>query len=93
MHLLAGESSPVIRERVERARKVQAARFAGLGKPHVLVNGDMGPAEVQRFCRLDEQGKSLLRGAAQQMGLSARSYHRVLKPARTLADLAGKEQI
>jgi len=88
-----GEPSSDIRARVEVARAVQAERFAPLGKPHVLVNGDMGPAEVQRFCQVDEEGKSLMRAAVRQMDLSARSYHRVLKLARTIADLAGEEAI
>ncbi len=88
-----GEPSSDIRARVEAARAVQAERFAPLGKPHVLVNGDMGPAEVQRFCQVDEEGKSLMRAAVRQMDLSARSYHRVLKLARTIADLAGEESL
>ncbi len=53
----------------------------------------MGPAEVQTFCPLDDQGKNLMRAATQQMDLSARAYHRVLKLARTIADLAGEERI
>jgi magnesium chelatase family protein len=78
---------------VERARQIQAARFARLNKPHILVNGDMGPAEVQQFCQVDESGRNLMRTAMQQMSLSARAYHRVLKLARTIADLAGQESI
>ena len=85
-----GEPSAAIRQRVEAARAVQAARFASLGKPTVLVNGDMGPAEVQRFCVIDEAGKNLMRAAVKQMDLSARAYHRVLKLGRTIADLAGE---
>ena len=88
-----GESSAAIRARVETARAVQAERFAKLGKAGMLVNGDMGPAEVQTFCRLDEQGKELMRAAVRQMELSARSYHRVLKLARTIADLAGEAEV
>lgn len=88
-----GETSKVIRDRVAAARRVQAERFAPLNRPHVLVNGDMGPAEVQRFCELNETGKNLMRAAVQQMNLSARAYHRVLKLARTVADLAGEERI
>jgi magnesium chelatase family protein len=88
-----GESSAVIRQRVEAAHRLQHQRFAALNKPYVLVNGDMGPAEVQQFCQLDEAGKNLMRAAMQQMNLSARAYHRVLKLSRTIADLAGKEQI
>ena len=88
-----GEPSSVIRTRVEAARAVQAERFAPRGQPHVLVNGDIGPAEVQRFCQVDEEGKSLMRAAVRQMDLSARSYHRVLKLARTIAHLAGEESL
>lgn len=91
--LEGGESSAVIRARVEAARKVQQARFAELGKPSVCINGDMGPAEVQTFCQIDEAGKNLLRTAVQQMNLSARAYHRVLKLSRTIADLDAAEQI
>jgi magnesium chelatase family protein len=89
----SGESSRLIRQRVEAARVLQAARFAPLGKPTLLVNGDMGPTEVQQFCGLDEAGRALMRSAAAQMGLSARGYHRVLKLARTIADLAGEEGV
>lgn len=53
----------------------------------------MGPAEVQRFCELDETRKNLMRAAVQQMNLSARAYHRVLKLGRTSADLAGEAMI
>ena len=88
-----GEPSATIRGRVEAARAIQARRFAALGKPNMLVNGDMGPAEVQNFCAIDEQGKELMRAAVRQMDLSARAYHRVLKLARTIADLAGEDAI
>ena len=91
--LKQGESSEAIRERVEAARRVQEVRFAEIDKPNMLVNGDMGPAEVQRFCLLDEAGRTLMRSAMQQMNLSARAYHRVLKLSRTIADLAGVDQI
>jgi magnesium chelatase family protein len=57
------------------------------------TNADMGPAEVRQHCALDEAGRSLVRAAMQQLGLSARAYHRVLKLARTVADLAGSERI
>jgi magnesium chelatase family protein len=53
----------------------------------------MGPAEVQAFCPIDEAGRNLLRAAMQQLKLSARAYHRLLKLGRTIADLAGAEQI
>jgi magnesium chelatase family protein len=88
-----GERSPAIRARVEAARAVQGARFAPLHKPHVLVNGNMGPAEVQEFCPLDKAGMAMIRMAVERMALSARAYHRVLKLARTIADLAGSEPV
>jgi len=53
----------------------------------------MGPAEVRDFCRLDDAGKSLLRVAMQQLNMSARAYHRILKLARTIADLTGSDEI
>lgn len=59
----------------------------------MLIDGDMGPAEVQAFCAIDEAGRNLLRAAMQQMNLSAPAYHRVLKLGRTIADLAGEERI
>ncbi len=96
--LEGGERSKLIRARVEAARKVQEARFAELGKTNILVNGDMGGplvglAEVQEFCAIDTDGKELMRSAVRQLELSARSYHRVLKLARTVADLAGEAEI
>ena len=91
--LEAGEPSCAIRARVEAARKVQEQRFRAWGKPGVLVNGDMGPAEVQEFCAIDEAARNLMRAAMQQMNLSARAYHRILKLGRTIADLAGEPRI
>ncbi len=88
-----GESSAAFRSRVEQARARQQARFAQLNKAHIVVNGDMGPAEVQRYCQLQETGKTLMQAAVRQMDLSARAYHRVLKLARTIADLSGDEDI
>lgn len=88
-----GESSAAIRKRCETARVVQQERFKAVGKSYVLVNGDMGPAEVQTFCQIDPAGKELMRAAVHQMNLSARAYHRVLKISRTIADLAGEAEI
>jgi magnesium chelatase family protein len=85
-----GEPSAAIRERVEAARDRQRQRFAGT---HLLSNADMGPAEVRDLCRVDEAGKGLLRAAMQQLHMSARAYHRILKLARTIADLAGSDEI
>jgi magnesium chelatase family protein len=86
-----GEPSAKIRERVEKARARQRARFAGA--TNLQANADMGPAEVRAFCELDEGGRSLIRMAMKQMNLSARAYHRILKLARTIADLAECERI
>jgi magnesium chelatase family protein len=88
-----GEPSTSIRQRVEAARAIQQARFAALNKPNVQVNGDMGPSDVQKFCPLDKAGSAMIRMAVERMGLSARAYHRILKLSRTIADLAGSEQV
>jgi magnesium chelatase family protein len=89
----SGEPSIAIRQRVEAARTIQQARFAAVNKPNVTVNGDMGPAEVQTFCQLDKEGLAMIRMAVERMGLTARAYHRILKLGRTIADLAGSEQM
>jgi magnesium chelatase family protein len=93
INLKRGDSSAAIRARVENARAIQNARFAPLNKATMLINADMGPAEVQEFCALDSAGANLMRAAMQQMNLSARGYHRTLKLARTIADLAGSEKV
>ena len=85
-----GEPSEVIRARVERAREVQRRRFASTP---LTCNAEMGPAQVREICRLDEAGRSLVRTAMQQLQMSARAFHRILKLARTIADLAGSERI
>ncbi len=85
-----GESSVSVRQRVESARAIQAERFAG--EPGV-TNADMGPRQLARFAVLDETSERLLRTAVRQLGLSARGYHRVLKLARTIADLDGAADI
>ena len=96
-----GESSATVRARVEVARQRQRERFGddGTGGPQgrtpsaPTCNADMRPAEVRKFCVLDESGKALMQSAMNQLQLSARAYHRVLKLARTIADLAGSESI
>jgi len=85
-----GEPSQVVRARVEKAREIQRQRFADNG---FTANADMRPAEIRKFCVLDETGTSLMRAAMNQYQLSARAYHRILKLARTIADLAGQESI
>ncbi len=85
-----GESSAVIRARVQAARQLQTERFKGTD---IVCNTDMRVAEVRKFCKLDETGDNLIRVAMSQLNLSARGYHRILKLARTIADLAGSENI
>jgi magnesium chelatase family protein len=85
-----GEPSSAVRARVAAARERQAARFTGT---RLLTNADMGPAEVRRYCGLDGAGQRLMQAAMRQLHLSARAYHRVLKLARTIADLAGADEI
>ncbi len=85
-----GESSACIRTRVESARSRQKARLAGTG---LTCNAEMGPGDVRQLCRLDDTGRALVRQAMAQLQLSARAFHRVLKLARTIADLAGVEAI
>jgi magnesium chelatase family protein len=82
----AGESSAAIRTRVEAARTRQMARQ---GKP----NGALGPQEIETFCVLDAAGENLVKQAISRLNLSARAYHRVLKLARSVADLAGSAGI
>jgi magnesium chelatase family protein len=87
-----GESSEEVRCRVERTRAAQTRRFTGT---RFACNAEMTPAEVREHCqaKLDEQAQSLLRLAMSQLALSARAFHRVLKLARTIADMAGSDAI
>jgi len=85
-----GESSEAIRARVEAGRARQRRRLEGTS---LQSNADMGPAEVRVFCPLDEPGRTLIRQAMNQLQLTARAFHRVLKLGRTIADLAGADAI
>ncbi|HET7769258.1 MAG TPA: YifB family Mg chelatase-like AAA ATPase, partial [Chloroflexota bacterium] len=85
-----GERSASVRERVVTARDRQRMRLAGT---RMSCNAEMGAGEVRRYCRLGPDAEPLLKAAVQRLGLSARSYHRVLKLARTIADLAGAGEI
>lgn len=86
-----GEPSAAIRARVAAARERQRARFTGQRRG--FTNADLGPAELRAHCQLDGAGQALMKAAVRQLGLSARGYHRVLKLARTIADLAGVERV
>jgi magnesium chelatase family protein len=91
-----GEASAVIQERVETARRIQTERFHANGNkgPATLsCNADMRPADVRKFCPLDDACRGLMRTAMNQLQLSARAYHRILKLSRTIADLAGCSSI
>lgn len=85
------ERSEAVRERVVRAREVQARRFASI--KGVYCNAQMSSSMQRRYCQLDDTGGKLLRTAMEIRGLSARAYDRILKVARTIADLAGSENI
>lgn len=80
----AGESSAAVRERVQRARRVQERRYADT---QAITNADIGPKELNAHATLEPAAESLLKSAVKQLNLSARAYHRVLKLARTIADL------
>jgi magnesium chelatase family protein len=85
-----GESSKIIRQRVIKARNIQQKRFAGT---NIHSNSQMERKDLEKFCRLDENGKNLLKTAMERLSLSARAYDRILKVSRTIADLEGTESI
>jgi magnesium chelatase family protein len=84
------EASATVRCRVEQARQVQQERFAG---SPVRCNARMGPRQLQKYCWTDKAGQELLQQVTDRLGLSARSYTRLLKVGRTIADLAGSAEI
>ena len=88
-----GEASSIIRARVQAARDIQNKRFSKNGSSDFVCNADMRVGEIRQFCKLQDEGQSLMRAAMSQLNLSARAYHRILKLARTIADLAGSEEI
>jgi len=84
------ESSEKIRERVAKALAIQERRFKGLS---IRTNSEMGLKEIKQFIKIDEDGQRILKDAHRRYQLSARSYHKILKLARTVADLEGSEKI
>ncbi|MGH7775170.1 MAG: YifB family Mg chelatase-like AAA ATPase [Candidatus Binatia bacterium] len=86
----AGESSSVIRERVNTARAIQLKRFEKRG---IHANAQMGTRDIKRYCVVKEGAERLLETAIDKLGLSARAYSRILKMGRTIADLEGSEEI
>lgn len=85
-----GESSEAIRERVEKARKIQLERYKGM---NIYTNSQLSASGIEKYCVIDDEGKELLRQVFESMGLSARAHSRILKVARTVADLEGAENI
>jgi magnesium chelatase family protein len=87
------ESSATVAERVARARALQRQRYLERGEPAVFTNAAAGPTLIEQVVNPDKDSQSLLLQAADRFNLSARAYHRVLKVARTLADLAGADRV
>jgi magnesium chelatase family protein len=85
------EKSELIRERVIKAREIQLARFGA--NPALQSNAQMSPQMVRDICKIDAAGQTLLKKAMEKLGLSARAYDRILKVSRTIADLAGTDEI
>lgn len=86
-----GESSVDIRKRVTAGRELQTKRFSGLENIH--YNAQMNTKQIREFCKLDDKSKNLLKSAMERLNLSARAYDRILKVARTIADLANEEKL
>ncbi|MFN3134016.1 MAG: YifB family Mg chelatase-like AAA ATPase [Candidatus Kryptonium sp.] len=86
-----GETSAQIRERIIKAREIQLRRFKG--RKNLFKNADMQTREIREFCRIDSDGETILKNAITKLGLSARAYDKILKVARTIADLSGSENI
>jgi magnesium chelatase family protein len=84
------KNSITIRARVQSARERQLQRFGGT---RLTCNAELGPSEVRDFCAVEPAAEKLLKAAMQQLHLSASAYHRVLKLARTIADLVGSDGI
>ncbi len=84
------ETSEEIRKRVNKARRIQQERYKGLG---IFSNSELSPKLIEKYCKLDSKSSSLLENSFKTLGLSARAYGRILKVARTIADLDGKGNI
>ncbi len=84
------ETSTTVRKRVQKARDTQTKRFAATP---ITANAEMSSKDIRTYCKLDEQSNTLMKMAVEKMRLSARSYYRIIKLSRTIADLAESEQI
>ena len=87
----SGEASAAIRARVNRARAIQLERFAR--RPGIYANAHMTARDLRTFCRVSAEADALVKQAITRLRLSARAYHRILKIARTIADLGGDAEI
>ena len=87
------EGTKEVAARVLKARRIQAERFAGMEHDTRAVNADLSSKQIEEVCLLDDASRKLLTDAAERFSLSARAYHRVLKLARTIADLDGERNI
>lgn len=85
-----GEKSEIIKNRVENARQIQRKRFAN---ENIKTNSEMNLKNIKKYCQLDSKSEQLLLSAAKKYNLSARGYHKILKVARTIADLANSQNI
>ncbi len=85
-----GEKSEEIRQRVLKARELQSQRYQD---SDIHYNAQMGPREIEKYCVLDEACKTLIKNAMEKLNLSARAYDRILKVARTIADLEGTSEL
>lgn len=86
-----GETSAIIRNRVVKAREIQAERFKDI--PSIHYNAQLLPKQIEKYCQIDSKSHDLLKQAMDKMGLSARSYARILKVSRTIADMEGADSI
>lgn len=87
------ETSEVIKKRIVNARNIQLERFKSLKNKKIFANGQMGNREIKKFCTLDSKGEKLLKLAIEKLNLSARSYFKILKISRTIADLKNQDDI
>ena len=84
------EPSAAVRERVNRARRIQQERFSGEG---IYCNAQMRPRQMKKHAPFDEESRTMIESAMVRLGLSARAYNRILKVSRTIADLDGESRI
>jgi magnesium chelatase family protein len=91
LNLPQGESSAIIRGRIEKARAIQRARFNN--HPKLFANADISVGQIDEFCPMTDDAKKLLAMTLNKFKLSARSYHRLVKISRTIADLEGVNMI